>query len=145
MKFGGVFCAAASAPSEATASPDKIPPARSRALEASFIIAAPSKVRFVGLRNIGVLVCVIFAEVLGADLFHPRHAAPPVCGDGRPRRGEDVRILDRELELEPPAVAGIDRHCSRRATDAAVLFLVPFLRVLRFGGIDQAVTLDEMK
>src|SRR4051812_33266949 len=62
----------------------------------------PSKVRFVRARHVGLFSRVPSA-VFGAHIFGPVQGAvsiPSICHRRGPLSGEDVLVLDRELELQ---------------------------------------------
>src|SRR5579871_3387603 len=88
----------------------------------SFTNPAPSKVRFVRARYVGLFSRIPIA-VFGTHKFGPVRRAVSILSIRHrrlPRRGEDVLVLDRELELQN--LAGSVRI---RVAGIVVLFCVP--------------------
>src|SRR5438067_11853918 len=76
----------------------------------------------------------------GADHFRPFAERAPVSDPGRPGRGENAGILDRELELQPLAlVVGIAGEARIGALQAGQVALAALLRFDRGLGAEQAI------
>jgi hypothetical protein len=92
----------------------------------------------------GIRACKV--RVLGADRLRPIADKPPIGDPSRPRLGEDARVLDGELDLQPLlGRVWID--------DAAPVGRIDPIRYgavfsLGFGGgfaVDQPVTLNDVQ
>src|SRR5712672_647506 len=107
----------------------------------------PLKIRFIRVRDQGVLAGIIFVAVLGADLFLPWASGAPIGDDRRPRRGEDICVLDRELKMQAFAfVVEIDEYAiGIRAVGAAIFLFVLVESFLRGLVIDHAIALHQMQ
>jgi hypothetical protein len=107
-------------------------------------VQANAKVWHAGQRKL----YVILSRVFGARIFRPQTIRSPVRDRGRPRRVENVRVLDRKLNLQPFAFvvwiehdAFVDRAGGAVARFGNRLFGGCFSGIV----INQTVTLHEMQ
>src|SRR5439155_7487760 len=92
--------------------------------------------------NSSVLVRAIFIWVYGADSYHHFARRAPVRHGRGPGRGEHIRVLDRESELQVLApVIGV--HIPWLG--AEILFSVPFQSFFRNFVINQPISLDDVQ
>src|SRR5580700_10583582 len=71
--------------------------------------AAASEIGLACSRHLGVLLVVVFMDVLGTGEFRPIAEGAPIGHGRRPRHGENASVLDGELELQPLAlIVGVD-------------------------------------
>src|SRR6185295_10913241 len=103
-----------------------------------------SEIRLVRLRHFGDAVDVVLVDIFGADVFYPAAGLAPGHA-GRPRRIEDLRILDRELDAQSLALIILIDEGGLLGRDGSLFADVAFLQSLGDFVIDHAVTLDDME
>jgi len=84
-------------------------------------------------------------RMLGADRFRPVADETAIGHSSRPWRGEDARVVDRELDLQP-WLGGV--WVDGAAPIGGIGPIYGAVLALRFGGgfaVDQAVALDDMQ